>query len=216
VPRAEEVTARRTSLAIIGLAVAFVALAIVVKLDASDAIDRDLARVIRRADALDALWRVVSWFGYQPWSVALPLSALAGLVFVSRRDALGLAVSVIGATALGELTRLVLDRPRPNDVLHLETGVLSSFPSGHVTLYLALFGYLAIVAGARIRARAPRVAVIGALVAVIALVGPSRVYLGSHWPTDVAGGYALAGAWLVIAARVRQPIAARTRSASHV
>jgi undecaprenyl-diphosphatase len=208
---------RRDLFAIVGLTLAFVAFALVAKLDPSNAIDRDIAHAVRSTDALDPVWRAASWFGQMPWSVALPLVAFAGVLFVSRRDALGLAISVIGVEALGQVTRLAIDRPRPGDeVLHEKAGMLSSFPSGHVTLYVALFGFLAIVARARIRARAPRVAVVAALVAVIALVGPSRVYLAWHWPTDVAGSYALAGAWLVVAAHLRQLDATRTRSASQV
>ena len=33
---------------------------------------------------------------------------------------------------------------------------------------------------------------------LIALVGPSRVYLGHHWASDVLGGYALGTAYLLI------------------
>ena len=151
----------------------------------------------------------MSWFGQWPWLLVLPLVAVGGLLFVSRRDALGLAIATVGVFVLGQLTRLVIDRTRPGDeVLHEQTGLRSSFPSGHITLYVTLFGFLAIVARARIRSRTLRRAAIVPLVALIVLVGPSRIYLGAHWPSDVAGSYALAGAWLAIALR--------TRSASQV
>ena len=31
---------------------------------------------------------------------------------------------------------------------------------------------------------------------MIALAGPSRIYLGEHWTSDVVGGYIFGGAWL--------------------
>jgi undecaprenyl-diphosphatase len=41
-------------------------------------------------------------------------------------------------------------------------------------------------------------AVITATVAIIAVVGLSRIYLGVHWLTDVLGGYLLGAAWLAL------------------
>jgi undecaprenyl-diphosphatase len=44
--------------------------------------------------------------------------------------------------------------------------------------------------------RAGRRWLAAALAAVILLVGISRVYLGAHWVSDVAGGYAIGALWL--------------------
>jgi undecaprenyl-diphosphatase len=47
-----------------------------------------------------------------------------------------------------------------------------------------------------LRAPVARVAVVVAAVVAALLVGPSRVYLGVHWPSDVLYGWAVATLWL--------------------
>jgi undecaprenyl-diphosphatase len=37
---------------------------------------------------------------------------------------------------------------------------------------------------------------------IIILIGPSRVYLGDHWASDMLGGYLLGGSWLTLAMRI--------------
>jgi undecaprenyl-diphosphatase len=147
--------------------------------------------------------------------VVLGVAAIVLFVLRHRWDALILLI----ALALELLTFLtvnyMVDRPRP-DVDRL--GALpstSSFPSGHTAAMLALYGGLAVLISARVRAR-----LVAALCWVVALlatavIGFARVYRGMHHPSDVAAGALLGLAALgaaIIAARSGQRSAIRRRS----
>ena len=72
-----------------------------------------------------------------------------------------------------------------------------SFPSGHVTGAVLLYGFIFVIAE-RIPFRPLRFAVRAICAVIIVMVGSDRVWEGAHWPSDVLGGYALGGLLLAI------------------
>ncbi len=86
-------------------------------------------------------------------------------------------------------------RPEPGNALTFESSF--SFPSGHTfiaTVFYGLAGYVLFRTARR------RVRVLAALasLAVVMLIGFSRVYLGVHWPSDVLGSLAAGAVWLAL------------------
>jgi undecaprenyl-diphosphatase len=69
-----------------------------------------------------------------------------------------------------------------------------SFPSGHMTRITLVAGLLAL----RLWRRTGRSAWLWLGAAAVVIVGYSRVYLGTHWPADVAGGILLGGLGLAV------------------
>jgi undecaprenyl-diphosphatase len=70
-----------------------------------------------------------------------------------------------------------------------------SFPSGHVMHYTNLFGLLTYLLATNWRSGKLRNTLIAVCSALIICIGPSRVYLGAHWPSDVMAGYLYGGLW---------------------
>jgi undecaprenyl-diphosphatase len=107
-----------------------------------------------------------------------------------------LAASLLGA-GLGSLIKLLVERPRPalNSTLAEASGY--SFPSGHTLHYTAFWGFVSYLLFSRLRGRWLRFGPIGMVGALIGLVGPSRVYLGHHWLTDVLASYCLGTGYLM-------------------
>ena len=171
----------------------------------ADRLDVWITDQIQRPGLLEAPLQAVSWIGYTPQEVVI-IAAIVLLVFALgyRVEAVFLLVSVIGSNILGALVKNLVARPRPSaplvHVLHHVGGY--SFPSGHVLTFIALFGFLAYVAYVEpSNPLVSRFVLIPCLILLI-LVGPSRIYLGAHWASDVIGAYLLGAIWLSVILRV--------------
>ena len=102
--------------------------------------------------------------------------------------------SAVGGFALQNIVKELVGRERPSWSESAFQPLTASFPSGHamsgITMWVVL-GVILLVAP--VGGRLPRV--IGALALAIGiLMGPSRLVLGVHWPTDILGGWLLGGA----------------------
>ncbi len=135
---------------------------------------------------------------------------LFGVLLLGRKkawDALTLLVLLFGAGALTVGLKSLFRQPRPDlfPPLTLETSF--GFPSGHALLGTCFFGYVAYW----IVAQGPRSWwrwVLAALcLATAVLISLSRLYLGVHWPTDLAAGTLVAIFWLSGCLSIRRWIA---------
>ena len=133
-----------------------------------------------------------------------PLALIAAAVFLARgwrRGALLVLVMVAGAWLLDGGLKLTFARARPTPFFDYYPAPSSySFPSGHALFSVCFFGGLAVLLTHRLDNRVAQVMVWLIAVAIILLIGGSRVYLGVHYPTDVLGGYAVGLAWVTAVA----------------
>lgn len=125
------------------------------------------------------------------------VGAVVGFLLVSRRfgPALFVLLSVGAGTLVGHLLKLAYDRPRPDVVDHLVAIHTPSFPSGHATMSAVVYLTLASLILRLVDSRAVRAYVLTIAIALTVSVGLSRIYLGVHWPSDVAAGWAIGVAW---------------------
>jgi membrane-associated phospholipid phosphatase len=133
-----------------------------------------------------------------------PLGLLAAAVFLYRgwrRGALLVIVTLAGAWVLDTGLKMLFARARPQPFFDYYPAPESySFPSGHALFAVCFFGGLAVLLTHRLNGRAAQAVVWVAALAVILLIGSSRVYLGVHYPTDVGGGFAVGVIWVTAVA----------------
>lgn len=136
-----------------------------------------------------------------PIGLAVLGVGVAVLLFVRRHR--GLALYVIVTAVMGGLMNLVLkglfERARPDLAEALRQAHGYSFPSGHSMGSMIVLGSLAYVMARSWGPWRLRSATIAFLIASIATVGLSRVYLGVHWISDIGAGFAAGFVWLVVA-----------------
>jgi len=138
-------------------------------------------------------------FIFGGWSSVLVVVIIGILVWwrIGRLEAIMVPVGGL-LTLVNIPLKLAISRPRPSaDLVHVLSPLQSNgFPSGHAFFAIVILGLLVYFAFINLKNRAIRIVVPASLIALILLVGTSRVYLGVHWPSDVIGGYLIGGVLL--------------------
>jgi membrane-associated phospholipid phosphatase len=152
------------------------------------------------AYAGDQPWMVPALFVTRlgDWEVLVAITFFAaGWLLLKRRPHLALLLvgSTLAARLLVGLQKIMLARVRPAENEHLVQVQTLSFPSGHAANSMVVYVILALLL---VKDEGQRRAAVIAAVVVSLLVGVSRVLLGVHWPSDVAGGWAFGLLWVML------------------
>lgn len=190
-------------IAAIGAGYLFVELAEQVRLSTS---------LVSRADQL-----IHAWFGHERGAAMTTL--LSGATGIGGTVGLTVIVAVVAALLVrkqrasaiflvvtagaGALLNLGLKeffaRMRPDLASALVVMRSYSFPSGHAMSSFITFGALAYLALRQPWPWAAKSAGLATALTIVLLVSLSRVYLGVHWASDIAGGWSAGAVWLASA-----------------
>src|SRR5215471_4719889 len=160
----------------------------------------DINRWTAGDHALVAVVKVVTLLGSTAALSAVTGLAAVGVAIRKRwKLAIYLLVTGAGALVLDPVLKSLVGRLRPVVAHPLAHGLGNSFPSGHALGSIVCYGAVLLVflPAARGRWRSVFVTV---TIALIALIGISRILLGVHYVSDVVGAWAVGIAWLGLTA----------------
>lgn len=182
----------------------FAAVMALVVLGDTVALDRRVTLGMQWIDSrpVFALLLAVSWPGFQPQATVLALSIVSGLYWRRLRLEAGFAVLAVILGMVHQGVKLLTRRPRPiatlGDIRVYGQISGTSFPSGHVLTYVVFGGFLFYLTYTLLTRSGWRSGLLTLLAGLIVLIGPSRIYLGHHWFTDVLASYLLGVTLLVV------------------
>lgn len=166
--------------------------------------EADLVATMRiqkmRHPMLARIMGIISWPGFQPQSLILPATMITiTWVSGSRRDARYLIFAWAGSF-ISYTTKLLIRRPRPSgEGINVVVANLkdTSFPSGHTLHYTVFWGFVSYLLYSKLKGTWLRFGPVSVVGTMIGMIGPSRVYLGHHWLTDVLASYSLGSGYLM-------------------
>ncbi|MEK7634974.1 MAG: phosphatase PAP2 family protein [Patescibacteria group bacterium] len=162
--------------------------------------------VNHRVEWLSFVMLVITYSGsYMIVSSVAFLSAVSFYIHKHTSRIFPFLIAIAGSTITTYLLKHILERARPavEFMLYPETGF--SLPSGHATGAMALYGFLFYIIWKHDKHYLKKPFMI-LLVALILLVGISRLYLGVHYFSDVLVGYAVGFVWILIAIKIHKHI----------
>lgn len=169
--------------------------------------DEEMLNLDRRINDLFQPYRdgvlvaVFSWFTDLGGSAGLLGVAIvaSGFLWSHGRSSmvLPLWVSFGGAVITTWAGKFAFARERPEFVTQV-TALSPSFPSGHATGVMAVYGFVAYAIARDLDSTRKRFEVVFWSLVVVLLVGFSRVFLSVHYASDVVTGFLVGVFWLLV------------------
>lgn len=174
----------------------------------SFALDRHLLLAFRQPGDLGAVvgprWLKLAMIDFTALGGGTVLTLVtlvaAGYLVAARkyRTSLFLLAAAVSGSLLEAGLKGLLGRARPSVVPHLVEVTTLSFPSGHAMNSAIIYLTIALVLSRTVAARRVRLYLRGIAIALVTVIGVSRVYLGVHYPSDVLGGWLVGSAWATL------------------
>lgn len=143
-----------------------------------------------RSETLTGFFSAITRLGERIQYVVISI-LIAGILYWRYRS-ISLILQTVAVLILASVSNIALKRSigraRP-EVEHLVYVDSMSYPSGHSMSAMAFYGFLIYLCLKIDMPLWARLLLVATLVFVIAAVGVSRVYLGVHFPSDVAAGF---------------------------
>ncbi len=144
----------------------------------------------------------VSSLGDRHVPMVLTVVAMAIFAFRQQRLEAIFVLATTSSTLLAFALKAIIHRARPFPLAENTTGIIQSinqysYPSGHVIFFVVFFGFFAYLAWIYFTGWMRAIAITICAVLIV-LIGPSRVFLGAHWASDVVGSYIIGAIWLFV------------------
>lgn len=140
-------------------------------------------------NGLDWFMTMISFMG-KPAVLSLILGVVMLVTYYRKNLSLLITEAIVLAfVPMFVLLKLLFHRPRPETSYVEQMAVQTySFPSGHAYTSLLILGFFVFIIW-HYNPKKWKIPAMAGLVLLILLIGISRVYLGAHYPLDVAGGW---------------------------
>ena len=150
-----------------------------------------------RTDGLINFFTWITYLGREPVvATVILLVVILFLLYRRYNDLIAFFISISGSLIFLWLGKLAFHRPRPNIALYFEHTY--SFPSGHATIAVSLYGFLGYLLIHYSPTLRTKLNIFFTTTILIFAIGFSRIYLGEHYLSDVYAGFLLGTLWVII------------------
>lgn len=151
-----------------------------------------------RTDLLTPFMKVVT---HSTDTITIVILCAALVLIPMTRKTMGLPLTAAALINMGTYKAMkhIFLRARPDVVYHIVEQGGYSFPSGHSAASMLVYGLLFYLVGKYCKNQKLRVLLQTVCGILVLTVGPSRLYVGVHWATDVLAGWCVGAAVLMAA-----------------